>query len=100
MKSHIITVRMVRGMAMTQYIQIFSDTAHGWLPLLGEKLKKLMLNMVCSKFSMSPYVFYALKLTEVKVAGKNTIVTTAIVFIAALSILVALLISFMTLLSL
>jgi hypothetical protein len=58
-----------------------------------------------AKYSLARSIFmhhvvFVRTLTEVKVAGRNTIVTTAIVFMAALSILAALPISIITLLSL
>ena len=96
---HTSIVRRVKGMATDQYIQIFFDTTHfpDWLSVPGEKLKKLMLNTALYHISSSGE--NERRRTQVKVAGRKAIVITAIVFIAALSVLVALLTSFITSLS-
>jgi len=69
---------------MTQYIQNFWDMTHFCWPVWSstDKEKKLMLNTV-----------------ETNVAGRKARVTTEMVFIEALSLLAALLISTVALLS-
>jgi hypothetical protein len=85
---HKANVSTVNGIANAQYIQNLPDTVlvSEELSRRGPKSKKLVLKRVCAFVSALCQWSWQSTLTEMNVAGRNNIVTTAMVLIAELSL--------------